>query len=498
MMESHPAEIQHNFDTALNGLEHSYHDYYLQGSSFWENDPWLIHQPESFGPQSGISVNDAAETQVPEHQNLGESSLADNQPLSSLVETVPTDVSAGTSYSTLASNFGPNQQEKTRALNEKGQSSNEIFESPHMLNLSRDPNIFKKNRPSKAQKDIVEIEDLPFKGKQRPRTLSADEKYAAEKEALLKSRPSSSKAPGGKSHRIAKNIKDHGKKKKKYREKVPPSEKALIDAIDEFKLNLVELRGSSSSKSSLNLFLETMDKIADNKSIEDFPKSRKVINQQYLKLYTQKPYFKSFLANSGIPICQSLLNELQKSIEKSNDEGGKNSDYFFFKATNGQIKRNFDQNLYILPHQVSLFFNAKKYDFKVENIVLEKVPCNWNYYTDHLSKTFCTAIKMIPWKELFISDKEIDLFEKREMYMKYRKLKRFGVDYGRLPSMRFELRKLFRVYSTLINKLFCDGQKDLQENFHDRQKAAISFFDKVISLLEIDSGDNANYFIRNE
>ncbi|KAI8448856.1 hypothetical protein BY996DRAFT_6469031 [Phakopsora pachyrhizi] len=140
LMESHPAEIQHNFDTLLNGLEHSYHDYYLQGSSFWENEPWLIHQPESFGSQSGISVNDAAETQVPEHQNLGESSLADNQPLSSLVETLPTDVSARTSYSTLASNFGPTQQEKTRALNEKAQSSNEIFESPHMLNLSRNSN----------------------------------------------------------------------------------------------------------------------------------------------------------------------------------------------------------------------------------------------------------------------------------------------------------------------------------------------------------------------
>ncbi|KAI8459176.1 hypothetical protein BY996DRAFT_6593439 [Phakopsora pachyrhizi] len=140
LMESHPAEIQHNFDTSLNGLEHSYHDYYLQGSSFWENEPWLIHQPESFGSQSGISVNDAAETQVPEHQNLGESSLADNQPLSSLVETVPTDVSARTCYSILASNFGPTQQEKTRALNEKAQSSNEIFESPHMLNLSRDSN----------------------------------------------------------------------------------------------------------------------------------------------------------------------------------------------------------------------------------------------------------------------------------------------------------------------------------------------------------------------
>ncbi|KAI8444924.1 hypothetical protein BY996DRAFT_8036923 [Phakopsora pachyrhizi] len=497
LTDTHPAEMQHNFATALDGLEHSYHDYYLQGNYMWENNPWLIVQPESLGSQSSICLNGAAETQVPEHRNFGEPSLVNNQPLSSLIETEPKAVPEESTYDAAASNFRPTHEGEVRESDKEGRSLNEFFETPHLLDFNHDPIISKKFSPSKAKKDVFEKEDLQVLEKQLSWKLGPGEKFIIENKELLQSRPSSSKSPGRQIHKITKNTKENAKEKKKINT-VSRSRSSLKNAMNEFKLKLRELSGSSLFKGSLNLFLETMDNFADNNPTKNYTNSRKRIKPQDLKIYSQNSHAVSFLADSVNPICQSLLYELQKSIKNCDDKIGKKSDLFFFELINEQIKRNFDQNLYIFPHQVALFFNVGSSDFKVENLVLERPPSNWNYYSDHIAKKICMSVKLIPWKELSTSDSKVDVFDKREIYAKHKRIKGYNVDYGRLPRMRFELRKLFRAYSTLINKVFCLGEKDLQENFHDRQRASINFFDNFISLLEIDSVDTDVYFIENK
>ncbi|CAH7676404.1 expressed protein [Phakopsora pachyrhizi] len=496
LMEFHPAEIQPNSATASDGLELSYHDYHLQDNDFGENNSWLINQSEPLGFQSSTVLNGAAEIPVPEHQNLGAPSLDNNQLFCSLFEAEPTAVSEENTYNAWASNFGPTLHEEARESYKEGQISNESIENLHSLNFNYDSNILKIGL-SKAQNDVFELEDLPVLEKQLSQTLSPGEKYIIENESLLKSRRSHSKAPGRQSRKITKNTKDKEEEEKNIKT-ASRSENSLKNVMDEFKLKLGDLSESSSSKGSLNLFLKTIDNFADNMSTEDCRKSRKRIKLQHLEIYSQKSLVASFLADSGIPICQSLLNKLINSIKKRDEKFGQKSDFFFFELINDQIKRNFDQNLYIFPHQVSLFLNVGNSDFKVENLDLEKAPTNRNYYSDHLAKKICMAIKLIPWKELSISDRKLEIFEKREIYTQHKRVKRFDVNYGRLPRMRFELRKLFKVYSTLINKIFCIGEKDLHENFHNRQIAAIDFFDDFMSLLEIDSADTAKYFITYE
>ncbi|CAH7676340.1 expressed protein [Phakopsora pachyrhizi] len=435
LMEFHPAEIQPNSATASDGLELSYHDYHLQDNDFGENNSWLINQSEPLGFQSSTVLNGAAEIPVPEHQNLGAPSLDNNQLFCSLFEAEPTAVSEENTYNAWASNFGPTLHEEARESYKEGQISNESIENLHSLNFNYDSNILKIGL-SKAQNDVFELEDLPVLEKQLSQTLSPGEKYIIENESLLKSRRSHSKAPGRQSRKITKNTKDKEEEEKNIKT-ASRSENSLKNVMDEFKLKLGDLSESSSSKGSLNLFLKTIDNFADNMSTEDCRKSRKRIKLQHLEIYSQK----------------SL---------------------------------------------VSLFLNVGNSDFKVENLDLEKAPTNRNYYSDHLAKKICMAIKLIPWKELSISDRKLEIFEKREIYTQHKRVKRFDVNYGRLPRMRFELRKLFKVYSTLINKIFCIGEKDLHENFHNRQIAAIDFFDDFMSLLEIDSADTAKYFITYE
>ncbi|KAI8454494.1 hypothetical protein BY996DRAFT_7092293 [Phakopsora pachyrhizi] len=453
LMEFHPAEIQPNSATASDGLELSYHDYHLQDNDFGENNSWLINQSEPLGFQSSTVLNGAAEIPVPEHQNLGAPSLDNNQLFCSLFEAEPTAVSEENTYNAWASNFGPTLHEEARESYKEGQISNESIENLHSLNFNYDSNILKIGL-SKAQNDVFELEDLP------------------KNESLLKSRRSHSKAPGRQSRKITKNTKDKEEEEKNIKT-ASRSENSLKNVMDEFKLKLGDLSESSSSKGSLNLFLKTIDNFADNMSTEDCRKSRKRIKLQHLEIYSQKSLVASFLADSGIPICQSLLNKLINSIKKRDEKFGQKSDFFFFELINDQIKRNFDQNLYIFPHQVSLFLNVGNSDFKVENLDLEKAPTNRNYYSDHLAKKICMAIKLIPWKELSISDRKLEIFEKREIYTQHKRL-----------------RKLF--------KIFCIGEKDLHENFHNRQIAAIDFFDDFMSLLEIDSADTAKYFITYE
>ncbi|CAH7675729.1 hypothetical protein PPACK8108_LOCUS10761 [Phakopsora pachyrhizi] len=459
-----------------------------------------MHQPESFGFQSSINVNGAVETQVPEHQNLEESSLVQNHPLSSLAETEPAAVSAANSCNTLASEVGPTQQQDARELNKEGQSPNEFPENPHTLHVNRDHNISKKIRPPKAQNDVIEEVDLPLVEKQQYKTLRPEEKcILLKQEKLSKNRRSSSKKINEQNHMTKKSKETHEKSKEKKNKTVLRSEKTVKDAIDEFRLKLENLSKSSSSEGSLKLFLETLDKFADNKSSDEYLKASKGIKHEDLNMNAWNPYVELFLADNGIPICQSLLDKLKKFVvEKVNDKVGKNSDELFFKMLYFQTKENLEQNFYILPHQLKKFYNYRNSNFKVKNLGLQNVPKNWNYYSDHISKKICEAINWIPWKEFSKCDSNVELYEKREIYLKDKRTKKFGVNYGKLPRVRFYLRKLFKVYSTLINKVYCSGEKDLQENFHDRQKDAIKFFDKTLSLLEIDSSDNSKYFIRNE
>ncbi|CAH7686738.1 expressed protein, partial [Phakopsora pachyrhizi] len=190
--------------------------------------------------------------------------------------------------------------------------------------------------------------------------------------------------------------------------------------------------------------------------------------------------------------------EMSNKFEKRRNKGAKQSNPLFDILVNDQIKLNGDENFYILANQMKLFFDSNNSDFKVQSLVLEKVPPNRNYYADHISSTFYKGTELIPWETISTSDNKLELFGKREFILKEKRTKKFDINYGILQNQRFNLRKLFLVYSTLMNKIFCTGEKDLKENFLGRQKAAMDYFDLLLGLIEIDNNDTNNYFINNE
>ncbi|KAI8455859.1 hypothetical protein BY996DRAFT_7005951 [Phakopsora pachyrhizi] len=51
---------------------------------------------------------------------------------------------------------------------------------------------------------------------------------------------------------------------------------------------------------------------------------------------------------------------------------------------------------------------------------------------------------------------------------------------------KFQIRNYFLIYSTLINKIFCESVKDVEQNFLKRQGQAIEFFESFWKICSID------------
>ncbi|CAH7688705.1 hypothetical protein PPACK8108_LOCUS23704 [Phakopsora pachyrhizi] len=481
------AEIQYDFATTLKGSEYNYHDYNHDNIFFWENNDGLLQLPESSGTLSGTSLNGAAETQVPVEKNTGESSISVNLPLRSLNEIGRTFGLAENSYNALANDFTLAQQGEARNVHLEGHNSNDIFEIPSSLHFNQDSNISLKTITDKKQKRTSETVDLPILENQKSNALYLGKKNIAKGKILTQSSLNSPKnfvQP----MLSMKDANNQLKVRKKYIKKISQSNKSLKDIIEEFKLKLEYRRKSSSTKSTIGLFLEALDNYADNMEIK----------KKDLNINIEKPFIRSFLGHSEFPLYQSLFDKLHEAFEKHSNEIDKESNKLFFTLIDDQIKRNYGKTFYINSYQVDLFFNSNGFNFKVESSAWKNVTNNTNYYLDQLAKTFGKAIGLIPWKSTFNSDNGVEIFEKRETYLSNSWIGKYVPEYGILPTQRFSLRKFFLAYSSLINKIFCRGDFDLIENFSDRQKAAVNFFDELVSNLEIDKNDLATYFIRNE
>ncbi|KAI8459612.1 hypothetical protein BY996DRAFT_6410025 [Phakopsora pachyrhizi] len=113
-------EILCDYATTLEGSEHSYCDYgYLQNNFLWENNNWLISQPEHIGDLSGINSRGAAET---EHQSLGYSSMPVDLPLNTLIGTETTAGLGGNSFSSLENKLRVTIEGETSKLDGDDQS----------------------------------------------------------------------------------------------------------------------------------------------------------------------------------------------------------------------------------------------------------------------------------------------------------------------------------------------------------------------------------------
>ncbi|CAH7670844.1 expressed protein, partial [Phakopsora pachyrhizi] len=502
-MDSRSAEIQYDFANALEGSEYSYYDYYLQNNFLWSNDDVLMPQDESVGaitegPTEGSS-KEAAETQVPEHENLGKPSMPPvNLPLNSLTGTETKAGSSGISHSALLDNFGLNQLVESNEFDREVQSSNTIFENPQLFHLEEDSDSSQKIRTEKKRKKKKEKIDLSILEKQKSHeTLHSGEKDRSLKKKIKKFRKISSTIFVKKDNTVSEIDKKDLFKTKKMK-MMGVKKKSFEDAIYEYELKLKDLSKSEDKKTPLSLFLEIIDKFADDESPNYDLEKKLGFKQDDLNRYNQNPFIRTFFGNFEIPIFKSQFVDLQKAYRTVNGDESEESLQMFFDMIYSQININNDESFYIRKSQIKFFFYPKNFDFKVENKILKKVLNGRSYYADQLANYLGSESNLIPWKSLSTSDNKLEIFEQREFYLKNKRISLFGVNYGVLLNQRFSLRKLFLIYSTLINKVLCNEKEDLLKHFNKNQKDAMNLFDEIVKLLEADPDEQSTYFINNQ
>ncbi|CAH7677065.1 hypothetical protein PPACK8108_LOCUS12190 [Phakopsora pachyrhizi] len=309
-------------------------------------------------------------------------------------------------------------------------------------------------------KKKIEGADMQNLGKQRLQILYSGQKNQLEKKDVPQTSQSSSIVFVEQPHTIGNNAKYQLVVEENKTETFSGSEKMLKDVINDFKHQLEGLSNSKSTKSPLRLFLKTSDSFADNLPDGIFRRTMKKTKEN-LEKYSRNTFIKPFLGHSEFSISLLLLDKLNKYFEKCGNEGFKQSYRGFNRLINDQVKINGDEFFYLSDKQVKNFFNLKFHDFKVESLFSESAKIDKTYYSNYLSRSNCMAIKFIPWEVIYTSDNSLGLFRKRELFQKERTIKKLGANYGLLPYLRFTFRKIFLLYTTLINKIYCSGKEEM-------------------------------------
>ncbi|CAH7689717.1 expressed protein, partial [Phakopsora pachyrhizi] len=271
------------------------------------------------------------------------------------------------------------------------------------------------------------------------------------------------------------------------------------------KLTLLEK--SNSSENSLLNFMQHMDSFAENILLSMKPtdnhNSKSFWSENQIKAAKPNTYgsenkLEKILDHKKIPLDKTLVDEWLIKIEHHSNKEFRISALNFIDIFHKQIESNGDEYFYIPNNQIKMFFETK--DDKQRKQVLSKL--EWPleegkeyhrpaYYT---SKITTPEIKLIRWKDIFVSDKKIDLNEKRSSIIKNRYFPPWFVNYSSNIRHRDNFRRIFLIYSTMINKIFCEGHSDLTKNFLKRQEEAIEFYDKIWELLKIQDYKNTKKY----
>ncbi|KAI8460984.1 hypothetical protein BY996DRAFT_6408991 [Phakopsora pachyrhizi] len=531
LLASQPTEFKYNYSPTFENLKQNH--FYFSDGGFWEAYDELINQPnfyenmhfnkateskafENFNLAESshtknlvvskpVHFNEADGTQVQENRILGESSITDNLILSGSSEPEPTKRIVDKSLKALEKKLQHDN------LDETGKTHGEIqslyspsgdFGTLHQITNLKDK---QKNKVSKTQSKAIEIVETPRLNKKNQSHVSlVRNKKGLPKEinrsqcnkntlVVLESQP----------YKALKRSENLFKIELSVENMIGP-QKSLKEILDEFKLELERLKKVGLTESSLVLFAKTMDRYADSKP-DDFnpdPRGRKIH-----KVLESHPRFfactKLFFAHDYIPINRYHIEFLNRFLQENPDAEFRRSSQNFLNLIYHQIAVNGYNILYIPNDQVYKFLKSSPdSDFKVKisNFNTNILISNTNDYADKLGQIFNKAVKsegIIHWKDIFTSDNKIKKFVRREYILRNKKFPSLPSIYVSFINKRFTLRKLFLVYSTIINKIFCSGEIDLLENFHNRQKDAINFFDNTLELLKFDEKDTSIQFIEN-
>ncbi|CAH7688035.1 hypothetical protein PPACK8108_LOCUS22927 [Phakopsora pachyrhizi] len=171
--------------------------------------------------------------------------------------------------------------------------------------------------------------------------------------------------------------------------------------------------------------------------------------------------FSRFLSHNEQPLDKSLLDELKLTIERKKDDGFKSSIMDYLYILEYMTKKNEMDYLLIKESQF--------HDLKTQE----------NYASETIK-----VFDRLDWKKIFTADIYVNEVEMMKLILKTKSIPSWAGKYTMYTRSILIIRNLFIAYSTLVNKIFCEGIVDLKENFLKRQTEAIQFFDSIWSLFK--------------
>ncbi|KAI8458695.1 hypothetical protein BY996DRAFT_6834414, partial [Phakopsora pachyrhizi] len=194
--------------------------------------------------------------------------------------------------------------------------------------------------------------------------------------------------------------------------------------------------------------------------------------------------FSRFLSHNEQPLDKSLLDELKLTIERKKDDGFKSSIMDYLYILEYMTKKNEMDYLLIKESQFHGFFSKPAPSFfKLKKTYHFTKKIDLKTQENYASETI-KVFDRLDWKKIFTADIYVNEVEMMKLILKTKSIPSWAGKYTMYTRSILIIRNLFIAYSTLVNKIFCEGIVDLKENFLKRQTEAIQFFDSIWSLFK--------------
>ncbi|KAI8450905.1 hypothetical protein BY996DRAFT_4037836 [Phakopsora pachyrhizi] len=260
--------------------------------------------------------------------------------------------------------------------------------------------------------------------------------------------------------------------------------------LESLKPKIDSIEKSQSSKNSLSVLAGEMDDFADS------------IQHAINPVDTEKDFIRSSLANSEennilqksldhreIAIDETIFIDMMRKFKNTNYDGLGNSALSFIGKITKQIENSGVKAFYITNLDLKMFFKDKKIIFTVQ-WPFEVSNRNHVLYYEQISNMIVSSMDTITWKNTFIEDKASVKYDWRTSVITARSFPFWLKNYSSALKQRYDVRRLFLVYSTMINKIFCNGREELRESFHTWQEGAINSYDESWKFLQLKRSSN--------
>ncbi|CAH7682641.1 expressed protein, partial [Phakopsora pachyrhizi] len=237
--------------------------------------------------------------------------------------------------------------------------------------------------------------------------------------------------------------------------------------------------------SEFQIFLDRMDMLADDLVIAYEDKYFwKDLNVNYDKLLTKsltekirsdnfKKKFGEIIDQGDEPFHISLIEKFKKDISNAGSTENLTQFLPLFEAMESQGKET--GFFYINSGAHSLFRTKNSRRKSADSLGKLKIPkLDSNFY-----QVLSNQLNEIFFEDYFENDYRILKDRALLTYIKRKWVPKNLKAYREVLRVKIQIRNLYLTITTLINKLFCDGRADLNQNFSKRQKEAIELYDLV-------------------